>query len=74
MNLQFKRIRNLREDHDYTQQYVSSYLNIHRVVYNRYENGIREIPVSYLIHLAKLYNVSIDYLVENEVNNEEKNK
>ncbi len=71
--MQFKRIKNLREDHDYTQQYVSSYLNIHRVVYNRYENGIREIPVSYLIHLSKLYNVSIDYLVEN-VNTEDKKK
>lgn len=72
--MHFKRIRNLREDHDYTQQYVSSYLNIHRVVYNRYENGIREIPVSYLIHLAKLYNVSIDYLVEVETNEEKKKR
>ncbi|MCI9233207.1 MAG: helix-turn-helix transcriptional regulator [Bacilli bacterium] len=62
--MHFKRIKNLREDHDFTQQYVATYLNIHRVVYSRYENGVREIPVSCLINLSKLYNVSVDYLVE----------
>ncbi len=59
----FERIKNLREDHDYTQEYVAKYLKINRVVYNRYENGIREIPVSLLIKLSKLYNVSTDYLL-----------
>lgn len=59
----YKRIKNLREDNDYTQEFVASYLKINRVVYNRYENGIREIPISLLIELAKLYNVSIDYIV-----------
>lgn len=62
--MHFKRIKNLREDHDFTQQYVASYLNIHRVVYSRYENGVRDIPISCLIDLSKLYNVSVDYLVE----------
>ena len=37
-----------------------------RIVYNRYENGTREIPISYLIKLSNLYNVSIDYIVENK--------
>ena len=74
--MHFKRIKNLREDHDFTQQYVASYLNIHRVVYSRYENGIREIPVSCLISLSKLYNVSIDYLVggTNDEGNHSKDK
>ena len=62
----FKRLKNLREDHDFTQQYVASYLNIHRLVYSRYENGVREIPISCLIGLSKLYHVSIDYLVDLE--------
>lgn len=65
--MHFKRIKNLREDHDFTQQYVATYLNIHRVVYSRYENGIREIPISCLINLSKLYNVSVDYLIEGGV-------
>jgi transcriptional regulator with XRE-family HTH domain len=61
--MHFKRIRDLREDHDYTQQYVANYLKINRVVYSRYEHGNREIPISYLIKLSQLYNVSIDYMV-----------
>lgn len=69
----FERIRNLREDNDYTQDYIASYLKINRVVYNRYENGIREIPISILIKLADYYNVSIDYLL-NRTNNKKINK
>ena len=34
----FERIKNLREDHDLTQEYIAKYLKINRVVYNRYEN------------------------------------
>ncbi len=68
--MHFKRIKNLREDHDFTQQYVATYLNIHRVVYSRYENGVREIPVSCLMNLSKLYNVSMDYIVESGNENE----
>lgn len=58
----FERIKNLREDHDLTQEYIAKYLKINRVVYNRYENGLREIPISLLIELADFYNVSIDYI------------
>ena len=58
----FERIKNLREDHDLTQEYIAKYLKINRVVYNRYENGLREIPISLLIKLAYFYNVSIDYI------------
>lgn len=59
----YKRLKDLREDNDYTQDFIAKYLKINRVVYNRYENGIREIPISLLIQLSKLYNVSIDYIV-----------
>ena len=33
--MHFKRLRDLREDNDYTQQYVANYLKINRVVYSR---------------------------------------
>ena len=56
------RLKDLREDHDLTQEYIAKYLKINRVVYNRYENGLREIPISLLIELADFYNVSIDYI------------
>lgn len=59
------KLKNLREDHDLTQQYVANYLKINRVVYNRYEKGTREIPISLLLKLSLLYQVSIDYIVDN---------
>lgn len=62
----FKRLKELREEHEYTQDYIASYLKINRIVYIRYENGTREIPISYLIKLSELYNTSIDYIVENK--------
>ena len=60
----FKRIRELREDNDYTQLEMAAYLNLNRNVYWRYETGEREIPVWAVIKLAKLYNVSVDYILE----------
>ncbi len=59
----FKRIYELRIDHDLTQQQVADYLTCNRQVYARYERGVREIPVSMVIKLAELYQVSIDYLL-----------
>lgn len=59
----FPRIGELRIDNDKTQQEIADYLHCNRQVYARYERGIREIPVSMLIKLALLYQVSIDYLV-----------
>lgn len=62
----FKRIHDLRIDNDLTQQQVADHLMCNRQVYARYERGIREIPVSMLIKLAKLYNVSVDYILDLE--------
>ncbi len=59
----FQRITDLRQDHDLTQQQVADILNCKREVYRRYEKGIREIPISYAITLAKYYHVSMDYLL-----------
>lgn len=70
--MQFKRIRDLRVDHDLTQKQVADFLCCHREVYRRYENGVREIPISYVIKLAQMYNVSIDYML-GESNNKTRN-
>ncbi len=59
----FQRIYDSRTDHDMTQQQVADYLVCNRQVYARYEQGKREIPVSMLIKLAKLYNTSTDYIL-----------
>lgn len=57
-----ERIRALREDHDYTQVYVASLLKIGQRTYSDYELGRTRIPVESLIVLAKVYNVSMDYI------------
>ena len=59
----YKRIRDMRIDHDMRQKDVAEILGCHEGVYRRYENGSRDIPLWALIKLAELYNVSIDYLL-----------
>ena len=61
--MQWQRIEDLRIDHDMSQQDVADLLHCQREVYRRYEKGIRELPLSYAIVLAKYYGVSLDYLV-----------
>lgn len=63
MNNYYPRIRDLREDHDYTQEYVASYLGMKQSQYSRYERGLRDTPTDVLIALVKLYNVSADYIL-----------
>ena len=59
----FKRIKDLRIDHDMSQAQVAQKLNCHEGVYRRYEQGVRDIPIWAMIELAKMYDVSIDYLL-----------
>ena len=58
----YKRIRDMREDNDKTQAQVAEILGIKQQQYSRYENGTDEIPLHYIITLARYYNVSLDYL------------
>ena len=57
------KLKNLRESKNYKQNYVASFLGISQQNYSRYENGKREIPVHFLSLLAKLYGVSVDYIL-----------
>ncbi len=59
----FKRIEDLRIDHDLTQQDIADMLGCQREVYRRYEKGTRTIPIDFLIKLAEYYGVSTDYLL-----------
>lgn len=61
--MHFQRIEDLRIDNDKTQAEIAEYLGCQREVYRRYEKGTRQIPIDFLIKLAKYYNVSLDYLV-----------
>ena len=59
----YKRIRDLREDNDYTQKEVAKILSCSQQVYSTYELGQRDIPTDILIKLSKLYLVSVDYIL-----------
>ena len=57
-----KRIRALREDTDKTQSEIAALLKVSQRTYCDYELGKTRIPVDSLLLLAKLYNVSMDYI------------
>ena len=62
--MHYRRLRDLREDHDLTQDQLVAALSLNKTTYTNYEQGKREIPFALVIRLAKLYNVSIDYIAE----------
>lgn len=57
MNIQ--RIRDLREDSDYTQEYIAKLLNVNQRTYSRYENGEHAIPLTILSFLADIQKTHI---------------
>ena len=57
-----ERIRALREDADKPQAQIAALLQVGQRTYCDYEKGKTRIPVDSLIILAKLYNVSMDYI------------
>lgn len=64
MNIDYvKRIRDLREDHDKTQQEIADILGTSQTMYARYERGANELPIHHLITLCKYYEVSADYIL-----------
>lgn len=62
--MHYRRLRDLREDHDLTQDQLVAMLGLNKTTYTNYEQGKREIPFALVIRLAQLYNVSIDYIAE----------
>lgn len=63
MDSYYPRLRDLREDRDFSQQQVANYLGMKQPQYSRYERGLRDIPTDVLIRLAQLYKTSTDYIL-----------
>lgn len=59
----YRRIRDLREDHDLTQKQIGQILNMSQTGYSQYEIGKNDIPTRILIALSNYYNTSVDYLL-----------
>lgn len=58
----YQRLKDLREDRDLTQAELVRILKMHKTTYTNYEQGKREPPFELIIKLARLYDVSIDYI------------
>ncbi len=58
-----KKIKDLREDHDKTQQEIADVLGTSQTMYARYERGANELPIRHLITLCNYYGVTSDYVL-----------
>lgn len=63
MNVFAKRLKELRSENNYTQNFIASKLGIRQQSYARYESGVGEPNLDTLVSIAKLFNVSTDYLL-----------
>ncbi len=61
--MMYRRIRDLREDKDLTQQQMGEILHCTTRTYGNYECGNVNIPNDILIKLADFHGVSVDYLL-----------
>ena len=57
------RIRDLRESKDLTQKELSSMIGLTPKMISFYENCQRTPPIDVLVKLAKIFNVTVDYLI-----------
>lgn len=63
-----ERLKILRKNNDLTQDNISKYLDIHRTTVTQYESGEIIPTTQNIIKLAKLYNVTTDYILCYELN------
>ena len=57
------RLRDLREDGDYTQEQIGKLINKSQQGYNHIEMGRAELKIEDLILLCRFYQVSADYMI-----------
>lgn len=59
----YMKLKDLREENNFTQNQIAEYLNIKQNTYSQYENEKRQLPIDVLIKLAKFYKVTTDYIL-----------
>ena len=64
------KLKTLRLQHDMTQAQLASKLGLTKSVVSAYETGLRLPSYDVLIHLAKIFSVSTDYLLGHESKHE----
>ena len=65
-------LRILREQNNYSQAAVASYLGISRQMYIKYETGAAVPPVKIVTELSKFYRVPYDVIIEDKLNQNQK--
>ena len=60
--MQYRRLRDLREDFEKSQEEIAKVIGTSQSYYAQYESGKRAIPFDRVVALAKYYNVSLDYI------------
>ena len=56
------RLKELREEKKYSQEYVANTLHVTQTAYGKYELAQRPIPFHHASRLSDLYNISLDYI------------
>ena len=69
-----ERLRDLRKSRLKTQQQMADLLNIRRSTYGEYERGVILPPTDKIQTLAKYFNVTVDYLIGKEEQQEDISK
>ena len=57
------KLKDLRDENNFTQSQIAEYLNIKQNTYSQYENEKRQLPIDVLIKLSKFYKVTTDYIL-----------
>ncbi|PLT35831.1 helix-turn-helix domain-containing protein [Bacillus sp. V5-8f] len=57
------KLRNLRKEKEWTQEYIGAKLNISRATISKFENGHQIPNIEVLIRYAELFDIDSDYLI-----------
>lgn len=61
------RLFELRSEQSLSQRQIAKMLNISQATYNNWENGKTEPSIEDLIKISNFFKVSVDYLIDNQV-------
>ena len=61
--LYIDRIKQFRQQNNITQAQIAETLGITQQQYFKYEKGVNELPVRYLVVICKAYGISADWLL-----------
>ena len=56
-------IRKLRIERGYSQLDIAEVLNTTQQQYSKYERGVNELPIRYLIEICRFLDISVDWLL-----------